>query len=259
MSDISLIDVGTAANDGTGDDLRDAFVKVNDNFLYITTRLGENVDGENVGVSGERVFKTSVGPILQFRKIDAGENLSISTIDDVIILNFNANTTIDLNNQAIINASTITSGDITVNNIFASDEVSAQRGNFTDITGSLEGDTYGLHIGVQYGDVLGSVYSLLDGSLLVDAENGVITGLVNANVIGDVAGNLTGNVTGGIRTSISDEYVDVSDLANRINTFDYGEIRPTFTDAISYYLFMVGTDMGTFANPSIVSIDAGSF
>ena len=29
------INVGTTANDGTGDDLRTAFIKVNDNFQYM--------------------------------------------------------------------------------------------------------------------------------------------------------------------------------------------------------------------------------
>jgi len=34
---IQNINLGTYANDGTGDDLRSAFTKVNDNFDYIDT------------------------------------------------------------------------------------------------------------------------------------------------------------------------------------------------------------------------------
>ena len=30
----NLVNVGVVANDGTGDDLRDAFLKINGNFLY---------------------------------------------------------------------------------------------------------------------------------------------------------------------------------------------------------------------------------
>ncbi len=35
----STINIGTLANDGTGDDLREAFIKVNNNFneLYLRT------------------------------------------------------------------------------------------------------------------------------------------------------------------------------------------------------------------------------
>lgn len=35
----STIDIGTTANDGTGDELRNAFIKVNDNFLLVTEQV----------------------------------------------------------------------------------------------------------------------------------------------------------------------------------------------------------------------------
>lgn len=41
------INVGAAANDGTGDTLRNAFIKVNDNFANITT-IGFNAGNINV-------------------------------------------------------------------------------------------------------------------------------------------------------------------------------------------------------------------
>ena len=37
-----VINVGTVANDGTGDPLRTAFIKVNDNFALVTTNLQVN-------------------------------------------------------------------------------------------------------------------------------------------------------------------------------------------------------------------------
>jgi len=48
-SSFNLINVGTSPNDGTGDDLRTAFVKVNNNFSNTTT-YGQNVG--NLIVSG---------------------------------------------------------------------------------------------------------------------------------------------------------------------------------------------------------------
>ena len=73
-----------------------------------------------------------------------------------------------------------------------------------------------------------------------------------------ISGLLSGNVTGLIRSPNQNTYVDVSNLERRINTFDYGVINPVFMDPISYYLYAVGTDMGTFNNPSDFGIDAGT-
>jgi hypothetical protein len=52
---IQTINLGNYANDGTGDDLRTAFQKVNDNFQLVGGTLGI-INGENVG-SGTGVFK----------------------------------------------------------------------------------------------------------------------------------------------------------------------------------------------------------
>jgi hypothetical protein len=50
----------------------------------------------------------------------------------------------------------------------------------------------------------------------------------------------------------------VNNIENRINIFDYGVINPVFTSSIAYLLYAIGTDMGTFNNPSEFGIDAGS-
>ena len=52
---IQEIKLGNYANDGTGDDLRTAFKKVNDNFVLVGGTLGI-IGGENVG-AGAGVFK----------------------------------------------------------------------------------------------------------------------------------------------------------------------------------------------------------
>ena len=38
---IQRVNIGTIANDGTGDDLREAFVKVNNNFTELDIRQSE--------------------------------------------------------------------------------------------------------------------------------------------------------------------------------------------------------------------------
>lgn len=52
---IQTINLGNYANDGTGDDLRTAFQKVNDNFQLVGATLGI-INGENVG-TGVGIFK----------------------------------------------------------------------------------------------------------------------------------------------------------------------------------------------------------
>lgn len=51
-----IIDVGNVANDGTGDSIREAFIKTNDNFteLYTanTVSVTGNISGNNISASG---------------------------------------------------------------------------------------------------------------------------------------------------------------------------------------------------------------
>ena len=53
------INVGTTANDGTGDDLRTAFIKVNDNFQYMGN-TGFNAG--NIAVNGAITLNNSLAP-----------------------------------------------------------------------------------------------------------------------------------------------------------------------------------------------------
>jgi len=67
---IESINVGNIANDGTGDDLREAFIKVNNNFIEIDNDINSfPITGENLGVTGEGVFAGKEENTLQFKKI----------------------------------------------------------------------------------------------------------------------------------------------------------------------------------------------
>ena len=46
---VQTINIGTLANDGTGDDLREAFIKVNQNFESLDLRAPESSTASNQG------------------------------------------------------------------------------------------------------------------------------------------------------------------------------------------------------------------
>ncbi len=86
---IQTINIGNVVNDGLGDDLRTAFLKVNANFATLDAEL--SVTGKNVpeAVNGEGIFKQKNGLDLEFKKLVAGNNkiLLSSTTDTVVISN----------------------------------------------------------------------------------------------------------------------------------------------------------------------------
>ena len=80
---ITLIDIGSIANDGTGDDLRTAFQKVNENFVELATSIDASTVASNVG-GGTGVFKQKVENTLQFRSLEVDDKLSITVVGDKI-------------------------------------------------------------------------------------------------------------------------------------------------------------------------------
>ena len=87
---VSTINIGNIANDGTGDDLREAFIKVNNNFLELEARNPEQTTASNqfadTGATAG-VFKEKDGFNLKFKNITAGNNISLQTDDNQIIIN----------------------------------------------------------------------------------------------------------------------------------------------------------------------------
>src|SRR6185369_8140187 len=60
------INIGTAANDGTGDPLRDAFDKVNDNFTELYAGAGITVDNDTTLASDSTTNPPSVHAVRQY-------------------------------------------------------------------------------------------------------------------------------------------------------------------------------------------------
>lgn len=240
----SVVNIGNVPNDGTGDDLRTAFVKINGAFNFVGQNFGYPTTVVNIGSQGQGLFKEKVNGELRFKKLDATDNLTITAVGDSLVVKF-------------------VPGD---NVIF--DEITA-----TKVTSNLEGNVTG--------NLTGQVLTASQPNIteIGTLTNLTVTNPISANLAGNVTGNLTGNVTGNvagnltglIRTSTNESYIDVSasfnSIENRINNFDFGLISPinTYTDSTRsfrsphlYILYAVGVDLGTINNPSDFGIEAGA-
>jgi len=185
--DLEEINLGNIANDGTGDDLREAFRKTKESVEFLYNNGNGPIDGLNLGLTGESVFKQKADTTLEFRKINSLDALKISVVDDVITLEFDPTGPVDFKGQDITNVNSVTA---------------------TDFNGNLNGTLVGYSRGP-----------------------------------GDVADN---------------PFVNISILNRQVNTFDYGSIVSEFIDPISYLIQEIGVEMGTFANPNPITIDAGT-
>jgi hypothetical protein len=147
---IQQVNLGTYANDGTGDDLRTAFTKVNSNFSELDNLT--IVGGTNLG-AGSPVFATVVadagtGSKLSFRSLVAGTNIAVTNNSDTITFT--------------------TTGTITAN----------LTGNVTgNVTGNLTGNVTGNVTGNLTGNVTGQVSDITNHPLsaLSDVSNLTVT------------------------------------------------------------------------------------
>jgi len=83
---VQLINIGNVANDGTGDDLREAFIKVNQNFEDLDLRDDEQTSASNLGDIGEGLFVQRLIYDLQFKKIASGANITLTADDNKIVI-----------------------------------------------------------------------------------------------------------------------------------------------------------------------------
>jgi len=106
---LQTINLGTYANDGTGDDLRVAFTKVNANFTLLNSVGGIN-NGVNLG-TGAVIFKQKDVATLQFKTL-------ISSDSTVLIDGANANT-VDLKSRSKVQSDTtpVLGGNLNLNNL----------------------------------------------------------------------------------------------------------------------------------------------
>jgi hypothetical protein len=112
---LQTINLGTYANDGTGDDLRTAFTKVNANFALIQTETGVT-NGANVG-TGVGVFNALNSGVLDFKSLTStGNSIAITSTDTTVNLESNtkivSDTSPELGGALNLNNNYIYGGDV---------------------------------------------------------------------------------------------------------------------------------------------------
>ncbi len=85
---IQTINLGNYANDGTGDDLRTAFEKVNSNFNLLDGR--DVTAGSNLG-SGTAVFKQKTGTTFEFKTLVQGSNITLTSDGNTVTISGSGN------------------------------------------------------------------------------------------------------------------------------------------------------------------------
>lgn len=231
---LESINVGNLANDGTGDDLRQAFVKVNNNFVYLEAQDAASVAGVNVGSLGAGIFKDKVGTNLNFKKLVGGTNVTITDAGETLTLD-GPNS---INQLLVISDS----GTVTVTN-GQTITLSGGEGLQTSVTGQT------LNIALDTTNILSrDTAPTLSANLNANNKNIINAGTVNSDTF---VGALTGLVNG----------YDLNVIGPYFQGFDFGQLRPNYNSAIEFILAESDVDFGAIsgAGVNLANADIGTF
>jgi hypothetical protein len=265
---LQTINLGTYANDRTGDDLRTAFQKVNANL----TELYDALYGANVGSTpptsgvgeGELWWSTLDGRL--YIKYGAAW-VDASPVGTPLTYDISAQSTTGGANIRL-SGSDLSADDI---KIASGTNITVTRNDANTITLSSEnyvGNVTG-NISGNAGTVTNGVYTTSSINALADVDtvttspsngqalawNGTtwVPQTIAAGVSRIIAGT---NVTISPTNGLGQVTINSSGVSN---VFDLGEFQQTYEDPISYLLDQVGIDFGSFTSPSAFTVDGGTF
>lgn len=235
---VELINVGQVANDGTGDDLREAFVKINQNFEELDLRDDEQTTASNLGEAGEGIFAQKINYDLQFKRLVAGDNVSLSSTDK----------TIEIGADVGIKSLTIDadSGSVVQNNNASSIQIKGGVG----IETSVDGDSIVID-NISVTDLLSDPNPRLGATL--DAQDNDI---INVNTVSGV--NVQSLVYGVDIRNIDNAVATLETQVNElVIDFDFGEFDQTVTSIFEWLVTSVDVDFGTIVTPDPRTVDLG--
>jgi hypothetical protein len=222
---IQTINIGVVANDGTGDDLREAFVKVNNNFAELEARTPEATTASNLGTAGEGVFAQQVGTDLQFKKIVAGNGTTLSSDATSVTINATGDSLLEIdvfgdngNSQLNINENTLTitggqNATVNVSNnvVTITSSTVLSTDNTPKLAANLDGDGFEI---VNTGDIKSTVYGL--------------------------------------------DIREMDGIQDFINGYDFGRIDKQANNFLEFIAVNTEIDLGTFNLPNDINIDFGN-
>ena len=229
---IQSINIGNIANDGTGDDLREAFIKVNNNFTELNTSVTSvNLQAENLG-EGTGLFAQKSDNTLQFKTLQAGAGVTITPGGNTVSITADSGLT-----QLILisdDGSIILPG--------GGQSVNLQGG--TNVQTKVESGNLKINV-TGSGLVELATSPKLGGNLDADGNNITNGGTVTAS---NFNGALEGLVYG----------IDIRNISSSLIDFDMGGVELTATNVMDFIILTTDYDMGTYASPQAVSIEGGT-
>ena len=239
---VQLINVGSIANDGTGDDLREAMIKINQNFEELDLRDDEQTTASNLGTVGEAVFAQKDGYDLQFKRLIPGSNISLESTDNTVVIS---------GEQSVLG--------IIVGSDQGSKEISGANSLFNILGGTgIETNIVGDNLTITNtgasslaDDPSPALSANLQGNNYnIDGINSISAFSINAVEIDAIT--YTGNLLGTVHN------VDIREIDKYFNSFDFGDINANATGILDFIAKNATINLGTFDSPAPVGIDLGS-
>ena len=214
---ITYINTGTIANDGTGDALREAFIKVNDNFEDLDLRTIEQTQFENIGSIGVGVFAGKTDNTAEFKKLVGGTNITVTEANSTIVFDVD-----DALDELLIIAD---NGSLTIS---SGQSMNLIGGN--GIVTNVSGQTLTVELDTQ--------------NIVARDSNPTLSAALDANSNDIVsAGTITANQFNGPIDGLVFGY-DVREFGPYLSGFDFGNIRQTSTNALQYIMYNIDIDFG---------------
>lgn len=223
---IELVNIGRIANDGTGDDLREAFIKVNRSLEDLDLRIDDKTEGVNVGGGSGELFKVRNGYDLEFRSVVGGDSINVTQQTNTITVALD--TTVADNNI------------ISDNGVMSVPARAPIR---------INGEQ-----GVTTRTIPGSNALIISGNAALSSDNNpTLSAPLNANFfnfinVGTIVGqNYQGLVHG----------ADMREISTIFQDFDFGAFSDNVTNFIGFIRKHVDVDFGDGAIESDIEVDFG--
>jgi len=273
--------LGSAANDGTGDTLRAALDKVNDNFLEIYTLIGDT-SALTSGISATASVVTLTAPTITGVVGGTQTSATITTLATTTVngTTLNGGTlalaagsitdssgAISFGNENLTTTGTITGALATAAQtaITSVGTLTALQVDNININGNAITSTAGTDLTIS---PVSGQQIVLDGTIVIDA--GVVTGatsITSTAFVGNVTGNLAGTVSTATQNSITTATGLVSvgalnsgSITSGFTSIDVGAGAISTTGAVTYGSLNDGTTAlgATAAELNILDASAGN-